>query len=106
MVLLTFSHLPFNHCNDSWHAFPLHSQMMQHSYEGSLVSSRAYHPCGVQVDTVEVWLTLQPEKDTLTQKHGNSALDRFKEDRNFLEMAGKTVQASRGYREAPPEDDL
>lgn len=31
---------------------------------------------------------------------------RFKEDRNMMAMAGKGVQHSAGYREAPPEEDL
>ncbi|KAK9795545.1 hypothetical protein WJX73_002969 [Symbiochloris irregularis] len=60
-----------------------------------------------QVDTVEVWLTKQPEADPNSSgTKAGSALDRFKEDRHLMEMAGRAVQASRGYREAPPEEDL
>lgn len=57
----------------------------------------------MQVDTVEVWQTQQPEQQLSARQQG-SALDRFKEDRNLLELAGKAVSASRGYRDAPPED--
>lgn len=58
----------------------------------------------LQIDTVEVWLTQQPEQDASAATH-SSALDKFKEDRNLMEMAGRAVQASRGYREAPPEPE-
>ena len=57
------------------------------------------------MDTIEVWLTQQPE-DFDAGKTSSSVLDRFTEDRNFLEMAGKAMQASRVYREAAPEGEL
>jgi len=60
-----------------------------------------------EVDAVECWLVKQPEEeDAEDVSPGGSVLDRFKEERHLLEMAGKSSQASAGIREARPEEDL
>lgn len=57
-----------------------------------------------EVDMVECWLTQQPEEEPVASAVG-SVLDRFKEDRNLMALAGKGTSHSAGYREAPPEED-
>ncbi|KAL0051502.1 hypothetical protein WJX82_008750 [Trebouxia sp. C0006] len=57
-----------------------------------------------EVDVVECWLTQQPEEEATASAAG-SVLDRFKEDRNLMDLAGKGTSHSAGYREAPPEED-
>jgi hypothetical protein len=61
-----------------------------------------------EVDTVECWLLQQPEEEEQpgTAAGGCSVLDKFKEDRNLMDLAGRATQASAGIREARPEDDL
>lgn len=58
-----------------------------------------------EVDGVECWLTQQPEEDASGPPAAGSVLDRFKEDRNLMALAGKGTSHSAGYREAPPEED-
>jgi len=60
------------------------------------------------VDVVECWLLKQPEEPPPNQRKGGSAsvLDKFKEDRNLMNLAGRGNQASAGIREAPTEDEL
>ncbi|KAL3142937.1 hypothetical protein ABBQ38_003222 [Trebouxia sp. C0009 RCD-2024] len=58
-----------------------------------------------EVDVVECWLTQQPEEDALGPPAAGSVLDRFKEDRNLMALAGKGTSHSAGYREVPPEED-
>lgn len=58
-----------------------------------------------EVDVVECWLTQQPEEDAAVNTAAGSVLDRFKEDRNLMALAGKGTSHSAGYREAPPEED-
>lgn len=58
------------------------------------------------MDTVECWLLQQPEEKEQEASGGSSVLDRFKEDRRLLDLAGRSTQASAGVREARPEDDL
>jgi TLD len=53
------------------------------------------------VDQVEVWLVEQPEEDLPTGL-GGSALDKFKEDKHLLEVAGVQMHSD-GYRHRPPE---
>ncbi|KAL0037976.1 hypothetical protein WJX79_008102 [Trebouxia sp. C0005] len=57
-----------------------------------------------EVDVVECWLTQQPDEEATASAAG-SVLDRFKEDRNLMDLAGKGTSHSAGYREAPPEED-
>ncbi|DBA99854.1 hypothetical protein WJX77_006296 [Trebouxia sp. C0004] len=57
-----------------------------------------------EVDVVECWLTQQPEEE-VTASAAGSVLDRFKEDRNLMDLAGKGTSHSAGYREAPPQED-
>ena len=50
---------------------------------------------------------LQPEEEERPPaKAGGSVLDKFKEDRHLMDLAGRSTQASAGIREARPEDDL
>lgn len=60
------------------------------------------------VDVVECWLLKQPEEPPPKASMGGSSsvLDKFKEDRHLMDLAGRTTQASAGVREARPEDDL
>lgn len=55
---------------------------------------------------MECWLLQQPEEKEQEASGGSSVLDRFKEDRRLLDLAGRSTQASAGVREARPEDDL
>lgn len=57
-----------------------------------------------EVDVVECWLTQQPEEDAAVSSTTGSVLDRFKEDRNLMALAGKDTSNSAGYRDAPPEE--
>ena len=59
-----------------------------------------------EVDAVECWLLQQPEEEEQNAAGNTSVLDRFKEDRHLLDLAGRSTQASAGVREARPEDDL
>lgn len=58
------------------------------------------------MDTVECWLLQQAEEEEQSVAGNTSVLDRFKEDRHLLNLAGRSTQASAGVREARPEDDL
>lgn len=58
------------------------------------------------MDAVECWLLQQPEEEEQSVTGNTSVLDRFKEDRHILDLAGRSTQASAGVREARPEDDL
>jgi hypothetical protein len=58
-----------------------------------------------EVDIVECWLLQQPEEEEFPATSNSSVLDRFKEDRHLMDLAGRSTQASAGVREAPPEDD-
>ncbi len=60
------------------------------------------------VDAVECWLMKQPDKVPPKASKGGSSsvLDKFKEDRHLVNLAGRNTQASTGVREARPEDDL
>ena len=60
------------------------------------------------MDVVECWLLKQPEEEPQqsSQAGVSSVLDKFKEDRHLMNMAGRATHASAGVREAPPEDEL
>ena len=55
---------------------------------------------------MEFWLLQQPEEEEVAATGNSSVLDRFKEDRHLMDLAGRSTQASAGVREARPEDDL
>ena len=60
------------------------------------------------VDVVECWLLKQPDEAPPKASKGGSSsvLDKYKEDRHLMDLAGRTTQASAGVREARPEDEL
>ena len=60
------------------------------------------------MDVVECWSLKQPEEEPQqsSKAGGSSVLDKFKEDRHLMNLAGRATQASAGVREARPEDEL
>lgn len=54
-----------------------------------------------EVDQVEVWLVTQPEEGGPAGL-GGSSLDKFKEDKQLLELAGRQMHSA-GFRNRPPE---
>lgn len=62
----------------------------------SLASSEKF-----EIDQVEVWLVAEPEED-LQAGPGGTAIDKFKEDKHLLEVAGVQMHSD-GYRDRPPE---
>ncbi|KAK9919117.1 hypothetical protein WJX75_009510 [Coccomyxa subellipsoidea] len=47
-----------------------------------------------EVDIVECWLLQQPEEEEFPATSNSSVLDRFKEDRHLMDLAGRSTQAT------------